>query len=133
VSRRSPYLTIHCRLIANSDETEGGCWTWNGTKCRHGYGRFNIYYRGRTVKLSAHVAMHVIRVGGLLGVDELMAAYQALQARGLEVDHICVNPSCINPAHLEAVTQLENTRRRDARRWGLHQLPMTFPSATPSG
>lgn len=129
---RSPYPTIHERLIANSDEpdTGDGCWTWNGRKCRYGYGRFNIYYQGRNVTLSAHVAMHVIRVGGLLGVDELMGAYKALQASGLEVDHTCVNSSCINPAHLEAVTQLENTRRRDARRWGLYQLQMVFPSAT---
>lgn len=30
---------------------------------------------------------------------------------GLEIDHRCRNRRCVNPDHLEAVTQLENTRR----------------------
>jgi hypothetical protein len=32
---------------------------------------------------------------------------------GLELDHLCRNPSCVNPAHLEAVTHRENVRRGD--------------------
>lgn len=30
---------------------------------------------------------------------------------GLQVDHLCRTPACVNPAHLEAVTQTENRRR----------------------
>jgi len=30
---------------------------------------------------------------------------------GLHIDHLCRRPICVNPAHLEAVTQRENTRR----------------------
>lgn len=30
---------------------------------------------------------------------------------GLEIDHLCFVPACVNPDHLEAVTGLENKRR----------------------
>lgn len=35
---------------------------------------------------------------------------------GLEVDHLCNNPKCILPSHLEAVTHAENMRRGVERR-----------------
>lgn len=31
---------------------------------------------------------------------------------GYTIDHLCYNPRCINPGHLEAVTMKENIRRR---------------------
>jgi hypothetical protein len=33
---------------------------------------------------------------------------------GLEIDHLCYTPACVNPAHMETVTHGENLRRR---RW----------------
>lgn len=35
-------------------------------------------------------------------------------AVGLTLDHLCRKRSCVNPAHLEPVTQAENTRRAAA-------------------
>lgn len=35
---------------------------------------------------------------------------------GLVIDHLCRNRLCCNPAHLEAVTGLENVRRGVAAR-----------------
>lgn len=35
---------------------------------------------------------------------------------GLTIDHLCRNRACINPAHMEPVTNAENTRRAAALR-----------------
>lgn len=35
---------------------------------------------------------------------------------GLEIDHLCNTPACVNVDHLQLVTHQENTRLRDARR-----------------
>lgn len=34
---------------------------------------------------------------------------------GLVIDHLCNQQTCVNPAHLEAVTQAENNRRKGER------------------
>lgn len=42
------------------------------------------------------------------------AVYEALVGPippELELDHLCRNPACVNPAHLEPVTRKENVRR----------------------
>lgn len=130
---RSPYADLWERLITNTHEPENdqACWIWNGgNTCRYGYGRLNVYCAGRTHTISAHVAAHVWVKNSPATVDEFMTAYRAFRASRLELDHLCVESGCINPDHTEPVTQLENTRRRDARRWGLYQSQMAFSSAT---
>jgi hypothetical protein len=71
------------------------CWLWIGTKNR-GYGQ---YWNGqRTVK--AHRWAYEEFVGPI--------------PAGLTIDHLCRNPSCVNPAHLEPCTAVENAMRGDS-------------------
>jgi len=69
-----------------------GCWLWLGFLDKWGYGRF-----GR-------ILAHRIAFSALVGpIPE-----------GLELDHLCGERQCVNPAHLEPVTHEENMRRRSA-------------------
>jgi len=47
-------------------------------------------------------------------------------AHGMEIDHLCFRPACVNPDHLEQVTPAENFRRAMARKTTCnsgHDLP----------
>jgi len=65
------------------------CWVWNGGTDRLGYATFR--------KVPSHRFSYITAYGEI--------------AAGLDVDHLCRNPSCVNPYHLEAVTHRENLRR----------------------
>lgn len=68
-----------------------GCWVWTGTKGDHGYGRAE---GNRKV----HTLIYEREIGPV--------------PAGLELDHLCRNPSCCNPAHLEPVTRKVNVERQ---------------------
>jgi hypothetical protein len=70
-----------------------GCWNFDGT--REGeYGQ--LHYLGRRYRAAR---FYYERAKGPIPA-------------GLEVDHLCRNPRCVNPDHLEAVTPLVNKLRR---------------------
>lgn len=73
---------------------ENGCWIWTGAKMKNGYGRFGA---GHNQVRFAHRWIYE-QIHGKL-------------SDGLVIDHLCRNPSCVNPEHLEAVTQRENILR----------------------
>ena len=48
--------------------------------------------------------------------------------KGLQIDHLCRVKDCVNPAHLEAVTNGENRRRAyTATGWVYKQQPLRLP------
>jgi len=82
---------------------ENGCWDWVGTKNSRGYGTmWDSGMPGR--RIGAH----------RVGYERVKGPIPA----GLTIDHLCRNPSCGNPDHLEAVTLMENIRRGNWPRAG---------------
>lgn len=72
----------------------GPCWIWKGPTITGGYGRFGV-------EVATRVAWRL-----MFGTDV---------TPGLVLDHLCVNPPCVNPAHLEMVSQAVNIER--GRKW----------------
>lgn len=77
------------RMEWRTERTES-CWNWTGTRSSEGYGR--IRYRK---ELYAH------RVAWELANGEIPT--------GKVIDHLCRNRACVNPDHLQLVSQKENT------------------------
>lgn len=80
----------------NKVEKTQGCWNWTAYKDSHGYGRILVDGVSRLAHRVAYVIM----------------GYTIPE--GLTMDHLCRNTSCVNPQHLEPVTQTENIRRGES-------------------
>jgi len=92
---------------------EDDCWLWIGGR-KGGNTAYGQFYVSPTQR---HAYAHRV-------------AYEALVGRiprGLRLDHLCENPPCINPSHLEPVTNSENLRRGFISRFGVahHNLRKT--------
>lgn len=83
---------------------DSGCWNWRGSTITGGYGQVSHHDRLTLV----HRLMYMVFVGPI--------------PDGLEIDHLCRNGSCANPAHLEAVTHSENCLRGEVG----HRPPLEF-------
>lgn len=77
-------------------EVAGDCWLWTGAALPKGYGRVKVP-RGRVA--------YTHRV--------MWAWANGRDPGDLVIDHLCRNPACCNPAHLEAVTVRVNLLRGD--------------------
>lgn len=109
-SLRERFATRY-RLEPGSD-----CWLWTGALNAQGYGK--IQADGR--RLTAQQASYLLHHGVI--------------PEGLEIDHLCRNPACVNPAHLEAVTHRENMLRgvnKAAERARLTQCKRGHPFVPP--
>lgn len=88
--------SVKKRLFDKSmPEPNTGCIIWIGCIFNGGYGRMWV----RDKQIMAHRISYFIDKGDI--------------PEDFVIDHLCNNPSCINPVHLEAKTQRENGLRAE--------------------
>lgn len=81
------------RLARRVVVSNAGCWEWQGETNRSGHGRISWKGTRRSIyRVTYELA------GGVV-------------PDGYEMDHLCRNPRCCNPQHVEPVTHAENMRR----------------------
>ena len=86
------------RFWAKVDKRDDGCWLWTGALNNHGYGSF----RGDGKTVAAHRLVWMWLVGPI--PDGYVLDHD-------NVEYGCGNPRCVNPSHIEAVTQAVNRQR----------------------
>lgn len=87
------------KLIWQKTDRSGDCWVWTAGKNAKRYGQICLYDKQtrRQFSFKAH-----------------RVSYEAVHGKipdGLQIDHLCKNPSCIRPSHLEAVSARTNNIR----------------------
>jgi hypothetical protein len=112
------------RFWAKVEKTED-CWIWKGAKTTLGYGFFRMPGNRKGPSVYAHRISYELANGRI--------------PEGRELDHLCRNPPCIKPDHLEAVSHKENLARGEGpfpeekrKTHCLRGHPLTIENCQPS-
>lgn len=86
-----PYTGQVTKQLVDISAGPNGCWPWIGSVNKNtGYGKKQVNGRSEL----AHRWMFESILGPI--------------AKGMVINHLCSNRKCVNPHHLEVVTQMEN-------------------------
>jgi len=95
INKRYIGVTVIDRVFAHVSEVlDNNCWLFEGSKDKAGYGKIR---RFRGSMCLAHRVMYEELIGEI--------------PEALVLDHLCRTRNCVNPDHLEPVTQQENIKR----------------------
>lgn len=86
---------LPARIAAKIAVDVDGCWIWTGARNPEPRPYGQVGWEGRVLK--AHRVVYELLVGPI--------------PEGLHLDHLCRRPPCVNPLHLEPVTNRENCLR----------------------
>lgn len=95
--------------VAEKIDFTDDCWIWTACRDEKNYGRIGV--NGKS-KYAHRVLYELI-------VDQVSS--------GLELDHLCRNPPCVNPDHLEPVTHKINSLRGDVWKRKATHCPKDHP------
>jgi hypothetical protein len=105
------------RVLARTTQEDRGysspCWCWQGSLNQRGYGHIGLLTNGRRSCAKVHRIVFEALVGPI--------------PEGLTLDHLCEVKTCVNPAHLEPTTRLENQLRYYARRKQIPEVSKFSP------
>lgn len=106
-------VDLAARFWAKVDKNgPNGCWLWMSSCSGGGYGQ--VSNRGGR---RAHRVAYELLVGPI--------------PKGLCLDHLCENPRCVNPDHLEPVTQRTNTLRSKTSAAAINERKTHCPQGHP--
>lgn len=91
MARRTPIASRLWAKVAWGSPLD--CWEWTGAKNPAGYGRV---WDGDKMVLAHRAAWEIVI---------------APLSDDVDLDHLCRNPACVNPAHLDPVDHRENVLR----------------------
>jgi hypothetical protein len=83
-------------LMSRVEVDESGCWVWTGARIANEKYPYGVVTQGGK-RRGAHRVFYERFIGPI--------------PDGLVLDHLCENPPCVNPAHLEPVTNSVNLDR----------------------
>ena len=86
------------RFVLRIESWDRGCWLFGGAAAKGDYRMFSASGQHNYAHRWAYLY------------------FKGPVSAGLEIDHLCCKPRCVNPDHLEAVTPKENVRRSWATR-----------------
>ena len=89
---RRQMKSLAWRLMLHTKKSAAGCWLWTGHMSEAGYGIIQANGTRRAHRVSYEF-------------------FRGPIPAGRQLDHLCRVRNCINPEHLEVVTQQENINR----------------------